>query len=246
MALKNTVSIENLIIGYHRPLLENPFSLSLNPGEIWLLAGRNGSGKSTLLKTLSGLINPIKGNIYIHQQNLFTLDYFDRASLAGLVLSTPPLVGMLTAIEMVATSRLRFSKSPFVTPLNDESLLLSFLKQTGVEQLANRHFEKLSDGEKQKVMLARCLAQETPLIILDEPTAFLDYPSRKNLFSLISELSKSENKIFVLSTHDIDMALPFVSGLIFLNEQKNAEIIYNKDQLSSLKAENLFVHGISI
>lgn len=221
-------------------MLAAPLNISFDPGEVWLLAGKNGSGKSTLLKTLAGLIPPLNGEWIQDQWNFFTAPPSVKAALTSIAFSTPPEGNLLTAMEMAETSRWRF-QSAFGPTNAQVPHLMPYFEMAGIAHLAHRIFNELSDGEKQKVMLVRCLAQETQLVLLDEPTAFLDYPSRISLFKLIRNLCNQWNKIFFISTHDLDFALPHANGLIFLDAQGNAHI-YKNNALANLNMEWLFQH----
>jgi iron complex transport system ATP-binding protein len=173
-----------------------------------LIIGPNGCGKSTMLKTLAGLIKPLAGNIIYKNKDRFIdiskTDAKTLAQLRAIVLTKPPDTGILTALEVVLLGRLVYSNWNGNPTHNDYIKAEKALKETASAHLAERVFNTLSDGEKQKIMVARALAQDTPIIFLDEPSSFLDIPSRIELFGYLKKISK--NKTVIIATHDLELA----------------------------------------
>ena len=136
------------------------------------------------------------------------------------MLPTPPSIELMTCIEIVLSGQQRFMKPWTISSSYQETQVMKYFELCQITHLAQKNFAQLSDGEKQKVMLARCLAQETPIILLDEPMAFLDYPSRKHFLSLIKKIAQTQQKTIIVSTHDIDISLPFANQILAFSENQ--------------------------
>ena len=201
----------------------------LGPGLI-LLVGPNGVGKSVFLKTICGLLPPISGEVHINQTNIHLASPEIRASLSSILLATPPQIEHLSVYDMVMSGRQRFLQGWSNPTQKDVSEVLKAIEKTGVTDIQQKNFAELSDGIKQKVMLARCLAQDSQIILLDEPLAFLDYPSRTTFLKLLHQLAKTENKCIIYSSHDLHLSLQFCDQLMalthteFLHYRKPSDI----------------------
>jgi len=189
-------------------------SFNLNAGSITLLLGANGIGKSVFFRTLLNIYKPLNGFVAYNGKNLSDMPNDELASFISLMLPTPPNIELMSALDIAMSGRQRFTKSWQLHNDENEAIVNSYFKICNIENLKDKNFEKLSDGEKQKVMLVRCLAQETPILLLDEPMAFLDYPSRKQFLSLIQKIAQEQGKIIMMSTHDIDISLPFANHIL--------------------------------
>ena len=173
-----------------------------------------------LLKTLCGLMSPLKGEVIVDQINIHQTSPEIRASLGSILLATPPQIEQLSVFDMVMSGRQRFLQGWNNPTEADVTATLNAMKKTGVYEIQQSNFAVLSDGIKQKVMLARCLAQDSRMILLDEPLAFLDFPSRTSFLRLLLELSHSENKCVVYSSHDLHLSLQFCDHVLALTENK--------------------------
>ncbi|HUV06353.1 MAG TPA: ABC transporter ATP-binding protein [Spirochaetia bacterium] len=203
---------KNLSIGYlsgkgRRKLVAEGICLGLNPGETTCLIGPNGVGKSTLLRTLAGLQPPLDGNITIENRDISAFQPRELAQSVGIVLTEQVNVGMLSVFSLVELGRHPYTAwSGKLQPQDIEAVHWA-LEAVGALELAARNVSELSDGERQKVMIARALAQEPHVIILDEPTAFLDLPRRVEIMILLQNLARETGRAILLSTHDLDLAL---------------------------------------
>ena len=209
--MKPLLTARNLSIGYKIGKRNNPISealdLDLWPGQLVCLLGPNGAGKSTLMRTLSGLQPMLAGTISIDDQPLQKLKPVDLAQKLSLVLTERIEAGNLTVTELVALGRTPYTGwLGSLTDLDKEKVGRA-MEATDTIRYANRRMTELSDGERQKVMLARALAQDTKLILLDEPTAHLDLPNRVEMMRLLHNLARQTNKAIMLSTHELDLAL---------------------------------------
>ena len=186
--------------------IHSKISFSLESGSITLLLGANGIGKSVFLKTLLNIYKPLGGFVTLNGKQLSSMPNDELSSFISLMLPTPP---NMSALDIAMSGRQRFTKSWQLNNDENEAIVNSYFKICGIEELKNKNFAQLSDGEKQKVMLVRCLSQETPILLLDEPMAFLDYPSRIQFLSLVKKFAEEQGKYIIISTHDIDISLPY-------------------------------------
>jgi iron complex transport system ATP-binding protein len=222
------LTTKNLSIGYlsrgkHEKVLHSGINLELKNGEITCLLGPNGSGKSTLIRTIAGFQKAIAGEVYIDEKPISGIPVNDLAKNVSVVLTDEVFTGNITVFDMVA-----FGRSPytgFMGRLGEEDwkIVEQSLNETGITHLHNRVFPELSDGEKQKVMIAKSLAQQTLLILLDEPTAYLDFPSKVEVLQLLRNAAWNMNKSILLSTHDLVLALRFADNIWLMGNDKKME-----------------------
>jgi len=207
----------DLSIGYHRGKAVRAIQQSLNleakSGELIALIGPNGCGKSTLLRTLSGLQEPLSGRIFIDKTNLNLLQRTDRAKRISLVLTDAVQLGYVTVEQLVAMGRHPYTSLSGKHSKSDDKHIQESLKAVHLETFSNRMVSELSDGERQRVMIAKALAQDTPLLLLDEPTSFLDLPNRVEILLLLKKLTRDMQKCILISTHEIDLALRLADTL---------------------------------
>jgi len=206
------LNTELLEIGYlngkpSRRVVGTNLDLSLYQGELVCLVGPNGAGKSTLLRTLTGLLPALGGEVYISGKKLASYSRKELANEISVVLTSPIQVGAMSVKELVAMGRFPFTGLFDRMSENDWKIVDQSLQMVGLEGFEERMVHKLSDGERQKVMIARALAQEPRLLVLDEPTAYLDLPGRVVVMSLLHDLAQGHDKAVLTSTHDLDLAL---------------------------------------
>ncbi len=203
----------SLSIGYDKKTVVSDINVTLNEGDIIALVGPNGAGKSTLFKTFSTHIKPVGGKIELFGKDLMSYTPKERAKMLGIVLTERPDDMFLKVSDVVAAGRYPYTGMFGKLNENDEKEIKVSLELVGVNNLTDRVFNTLSDGEKQKVMIAKAIAQNTPVIMLDEPTAFLDYPSKIELFSLLKKLAKEQKKAILFSSHDLELLLRYTDNL---------------------------------
>lgn len=200
------ITTNRLTVGYRGHRVVEDISLSLPCGRLVCLLGPNGAGKSTLLRTLCGFQPPIAGTVTISGSDITTMSAAEVARLVSVVLTDRPLTPSLTAAEMVGMGRAPYTGFWGRLSDDDRRLVLEAMTTVGIDSLATRRMGRLSDGERQKVMIAKALAQHTPVIVLDEPTAFLDYPSKVAVMKTLARLAHDEGKTILMSTHDLELA----------------------------------------
>ena len=200
------ITTNRLTVGYRGHRVVEDISLSLPCGRLVCLLGPNGAGKSTLLRTLCGFQPPIAGTVTISGSDITTMSAAEVARLVSVVLTDRPLTPSLTAAEMVGMGRAPYTGFWGRLSDDDRRLISEAMQTVGIAPLATRRMGQLSDGELQKVMIAKALAQHTPVIVLDEPTAFLDYPSKVAVMKTLARLAHDEGKTILMSTHDLELA----------------------------------------
>ncbi len=202
-----------LHIGYGRKVIQRDLNLQAAAGEMICLVGKNGTGKSTLLRTLAGLQKPLGGSVKIGQHNVAQLTNAQRATLLSLVLTDGIAVENLTLHDLVAMGRFPYTNWAGRLSADDERIVTTVLEQVDLTHKAHAFVGEVSDGERQRGIIAKALAQDTPLVLLDEPTAHLDLPNRIEIMLLLRQLSANTHKTFILSTHELDLALQIADRL---------------------------------
>ena len=221
---KKMITLKNLVVGYpdgrHTRQLNHAANEEAHDGMLTCLIGANGAGKSTLLRTIAGFQLPLEGTVLLGGDDVRALSPRQRAERMAVVLTDRPDVMCTTVWEMVATGRAPFTGFWGRLSGKDRSIVTRSLRLVGIEWMADRTVASLSDGERQKVMIAKALAQQTPVILLDEPTAFLDYPSRVEVMQLLLNIAHEEHKTVLLSTHDLDLALQTADRLWLFEKER--------------------------
>lgn len=200
--------------------LHNRMNLSLHRGDLVCIIGPNGSGKSTLIRTLGGLQPATKGEINVFGNNLQELKPSERSKLLSIVLTEKTAVENITVEEIVALGR--YSETNWLGTIseNDFKIIRSSLEMVGLHNFENRQYGTLSDGEKQRAFIAKALASQAPLMLLDEPTAHLDIPNRVEIMTLLRKLTRANHQSVMVSTHDLDLAMQLADE-IWLLEKDN-------------------------
>ncbi len=211
------LTTENLAVGYrnakHQVTLLKGLNLSLEKGSLVALLGQNGAGKSTLLRAITADERPLDGTISVNGKNLLEMSQKDRSRLIGLVSTERIQAGALTVTELVGLGRQPHTGFLGRLDAEDHEIVRQAMTDAGIIDKANEYMASLSDGERQKAMIARALAQQTPIIILDEPTAFLDVASRIETMRLLQTLAHERGKAVLLSSHDISQSLMLADEL---------------------------------
>jgi len=206
------IEIQQVGIGYagnaaKRSVLAEHLSLAIRKGEIIGLVGRNGCGKSTLLRSLARMQAILEGSITISGKDIRNIPRLEFARMVSFVSTEMINIPHITVAEMVSLGRFPYTNWVGFLTAGDKSAIRKAVDITGIHHLRTKLMHELSDGERQRVMIARALAQDTSIIILDEPTAFLDLPTRFELLRLLNQLAHQNGKTVLYSTHDLNIAL---------------------------------------
>ena len=201
------LTINNLSVGYDDKTVLPDINLTAQSGDFIALIGKNGSGKSTLLKTLAGILPALSGDIILDDLNLFSLSPAERARYVSIVL-TDQVDVPVTVREFLSLGRQPYTNMWGQLSDIDKKVVDEVGEKLRITAYLERKINTLSDGERQKVLIGRALVQETPVLLLDEPTTFLDLENKAVLINTLLKISEKENKIIILSTHDINLVLP--------------------------------------
>lgn len=241
--MNTQINISDLTVGYDKNPLLKDINLASNSGNMIGLFGRNGQGKSTLLKTISGLLPPISGGFNFEGIDILALSEKERAKVLSIVSTTQQNIGGITVKDFIAFGRFPYTNWLGINTNKDFQEIDNAIALCKLENLAHRNYDELSDGEKQKVNIARAIAQDTPLIILDEPTVHLDLINKVEVFKLLKELSTNYNKTIIISTHQIEYALQICDEIWLINNKEieafSPESLINANKLSQLFDEDI-------
>ena len=240
-ATMKTLMLENLSVGYDNGGREPHVVLSginatLRAGELTVLVGGNGRGKSTLLRTLTGFQKALAGRTIYREQpmevgiDFARLSVSQRARMVGVVLTAQTAVRNLSVEEVVALGRSPYTDFWGGLSAGDREVVGRALHLVGIEGLRLRRVQTLSDGERQKMMIAKALAQQTPVIMLDEPTAFLDFRSKVDVLRLLRGLAHDTGRIVLLSTHDLEQAIPLSDKLWVIRDDHTLVVTSVEEQ----------------
>ncbi|GHT40745.1 iron(III) ABC transporter ATP-binding protein [Bacteroidia bacterium] len=218
------IKIRNLSIGYKGKkndiVIAQGLTSTIYSGELTCLIGANGVGKSTLLRTLSAFQPALSGEIILEEKEIFSFSGSELSKIIGVVLTEKVEVRNLSVTELVGMGRSPYTGFWGKLTQEDEKIVEEAMQLVRIPGLADREVQTLSDGERQKVMIAKALAQQTPVIFLDEPTAFLDFPSKVEILQTLHRLSRETNKTIFLSTHDLELALQIADKIWLMDKEK--------------------------
>lgn len=221
--MKNILNTSELNIGYKTKkgvvIIAENLNLNLKSGKLISLIGANGIGKSTLLRTITGIQHPISGNVYLNDKNISDYKPLDLAQNLSLVLTEKLPPSNLSVFELVALGRQPYTNWVGTLTQTDIEKVHEAMELTQIEHLSQKKHFEISDGQLQKVLIARALAQDTPLIILDEPTTHLDLLHKVSLFKLLKKLTQETQKCILFSTHDIDLAIQLSDEMIVMTPE---------------------------
>jgi cobalamin transport system ATP-binding protein len=242
----------DLAVGYRSRQTLNvileALNVSVRGGELVCLLGTNGTGKSTLLRTLARIQPALAGPVKIEGRNLQQFTQIELARRLGIVLTERPMVGALSARRLVELGRYPYWDWSGRMTAQDHDVVNWAIESVGADHLASRDVMSLSDGERQRFMIARALAQEPSILLLDEPTAFLDVPSRVELMGLLRRLAREEQLAVVVSTHDLELALRMADTIWLVSPEKKLhagtpeDIILAGNVAEAFQAESIRFH----
>lgn len=214
------IRLENISLGYGTRTLLEGVTTRFEAGTLTALIGRNGAGKSTLLRALAGLEPLRAGEITIGGQSIAELDGAEAARRVAFVATDKVRIANLPCEDLVALGRAPYTNWIGRLQAVDREIVADALAKVGMSDFAHKTMDRMSDGECQRVMIARALAQQTPVILLDEPTAFLDMPNRYELCRLLQRLAHDEQKAIIFSTHELDIATKMCDSIALIDTPK--------------------------
>lgn len=223
------IEIKNAFFGFAHPLVEVDFC-SLEPGQIYGLIGANGKGKSTLVKTIIGEVALLSGEILLNEEPISRFDKAANSKLFSHVSSKFAGIAHLKVLEYVLLGRTPYLGRFGQATASDNEIALQALSSLDIQHLAEKFSEEISDGERQMVAIARALAQETPYIFLDEPTAFLDYLNKRKIMSILKSFVEKNNKCILVISHDLEVLLQYTDCLFCIPEQSKKLQIIQKNE----------------
>lgn len=243
MAMSTLLSAKNLCIGYHSNggniQIHQNLNFSLRRGELISLCGPNGAGKSTLLRTIANLQPPLSGEIEVLEKPMKSYSEKELSRAITVVLTDRAHTGGLTVKEVVALGRQPYTGFFGRLSQEDKTLVNSAVESVGMTGKEEVYMSELSDGERQKVMIAKSLVQECPIVILDEPTAFLDVASRIEITQLLHDIAHQQDRAVLLSTHDLEQALR-LSDQLWLLTKNGLQTGTPEDLVSNHQIDTLF------
>ena len=240
-----SISTNKLTIGYGSAVVQRDLTFSLNAGEMVCMLGPNGCGKSTLLRTLAGLQPALSGSFNLQS----SISNLQSSKDIALVLTERLSMDNTTVHDVVALGRYPYSSFLDGLKKEDEQIIADSLRQVGFDTSTSRHldisetfFNAHSDGEKQRILIAKALAQQTPIILLDEPTAHLDLPHRILILRLLRTLAHEQNKTILISTHELDLALALSDRILLMTPGRGIQL----DTAENLKKANAFTSAFGM
>lgn len=241
------ISTHNLSIGYlgksNAEIIAENINISLKKGELIAVIGINGSGKSTLIKSISKIIPLINGEVYVNKKSIQSLHEKQLANEISLVLTKQPVSKQLKISELIALGRYPHTNWIGILTQEDKRIVNKAIQQVGIAELKNKRCDELSDGQFQKVLIARALAQDTPVIILDEPTTHLDMYHKAQVLHLLKRIALETEKCIVFASHEINLAIQMCHQIILIHEgnviQGTPDELITKKAFNQLFPENL-------
>lgn len=199
--------LDHLGVGYHRHTVLSGIDSGIRHGDFVCLMGPNGIGKSTLIRTIAGLQKPLSGKVVINGQALTAMSQTELAKAISLVLTDKINAGNLSGYELIAMGRYPYTSWRSALSENDHGRIENAIAQTHIEGFVHKKIYELSDGQLQKIIIAKAIAQDTPVLLLDEPTAHLDLNNRVEVVNMLKTLTQTQQKTVLMSTHELDLAL---------------------------------------
>ncbi|EID85721.1 ABC-type cobalamin/Fe3+siderophore transport system, ATPase component [Treponema sp. JC4] len=218
MTVNNLLTASELSAGYGREVVVGGVSLEVKAGEILCLIGPNGSGKSTILKTLTRELEALGGKIFVLGKDAERLSELEAARHLSMVMTEKIRPEFMSCREVVESARYPYMGRLGLLSQEDKKAVDRALKIVGAEGLSEKQFGKVSDGQKQRIMLARAIAQDTEIIVLDEPTSFLDMRYKIDLIRVIKKLAKEENKAVIMSLHELELVKAVADTVVCVGE----------------------------
>ena len=228
------ITLQYIEIGYKTTLfsIEN---IQLKKGYVYALIGANGAGKTTFLQSLTGFNQSIKGEVVVSNKSIYTFSRLDKAKTISFVASKFDGIDYLKVIDYISLGRIPYTNALGRLTDYDKELVNESIRLLNLEVLSEKYTIEISDGERQLVAIARALTQQTEVIILDEPTAFLDYSNRKKVMETMKDIAIKLNKCIIISSHDLELCLESNTQLLVIHKARKAMILFDENTLTKEK-----------
>ena len=234
------LSARGLAVGYNRNILLQGIDIRLEQGKILTLIGPNGAGKSTILKTITRQLAPLGGKVFIGERALDEISGKELAKKAAVVLTERVNPELMSCAEVVAMGRYPYTDMFGKLSEHDKAVIGASLKRVHAEDIADQDFSTLSDGQRQRIMLARAICQEPEIIVLDEPTAFLDIRYKIELLDILRTMARDQGTTVIMSLHEVDLAMKISDEVLCLDGEKITAYGTPEEILSSNTIEKLY------
>ena len=229
------INMDNLAVGYNGKALIHDICIGIEKGEIVTLIGPNGAGKSTILKSITRQLKLISGNVTIAEENLTKLSFRDLSTKMAVVLTDRMKPELMTCHDIVATGRYPYTGKLGILSREDEQKVDEAMEAVHAQELGERDFNAISDGQRQRVLLARAICQEPEIIVLDEPTSFLDVRYKLELLAILERMARKKNITVIMSLHEIDLAQKVSDKIICVKgHYGKPEEVFKEDTIRSL------------
>lgn len=222
--MQGYLQLKNLSVGYNGKSVVSNINININKGEIIALIGPNGAGKSTILKTVSRGLELIQGEIILENKSLKEYSYEELSKKMAVILTERIRPELMTCKDIVATGRYPYTGRLGLLKKNDEEKIYDALSAVGGLDLADKDFNNISDGQRQRILLARAICQEPQIILLDEPTSYLDIRHKLELLSILIRMAKKNNITVITSLHEIDLAQKVADRIITIGDNDTVEV----------------------
>lgn len=234
------VQTDNLSVGYHGKVLLSNIALSVRKGEILVLIGPNGAGKSTILKNIIREMHPIGGNIYIKSRKIDEFSSKEYAKIMSVVLTEKIKTEMMTCRDVVAMGRYPYTNYFGKLTREDEDIVTESLEKVSAIDIADKDFAQISDGQRQRIMLARAICQKPEIIVLDEPTSFLDIRHKIELLDILQEMAVKDNVAVIVSLHEIELAAKVADYVMCVGSDRTIEFARPEEIFTDEKISRLY------
>jgi iron complex transport system ATP-binding protein len=222
------LAFKDMQIGYKEVLFSVP-DMTLNAGQLVTLIGPNGAGKTTFLNTILGLQHPLKGKLFFNEKEFTEISKKEKTALLSHVASKFEGVNYLSIFDLISMGRAPFTNMLNVLSEADKEVVSNVIRALNLEELANKSTTEISDGERQIAMIGKALAQETDIIVLDEPTAFLDYNNRRKVLRILKTIAANQNKLILLTSHDLELCFEHSDQVIGVDEANKSLRVYSEE-----------------
>ena len=217
-----SLQCQDLYFGFQYPLLDTPLNVQFHTSNLYVIFGNNGCGKTSFIKTIARLYKALSGKILYEKIDIFQMNKQSFAKTLSFLLTTRPFLMHHTIFDIIALGRIPYSEWHGKLSSSDHEIILHYAQLFQIEPILEKPAHQVSDGQLQKALIAKTLAQQTPILILDEPLSYLDYGTKKYLLRVLKTIAHKENKLIVLSSHDVTMSTEFADAILLIHQKKYA------------------------